>query len=368
MIEERGMNVDTTLMTEKWWKANVMGSTSKLLVICRTCQHKCVTTCIANVGQGHGFGCFCNGGVTWAGEIGRTRFLGLIEERRINVDASLMTAEWWEDNVNGCDSKILVVCKTCGHRCETTAIHSVQQGHGIGCLCGGHVPWTGEGGRVRFLSLIQERRLDVDTSLMTAEWWSYNVTGCRSGALALCRKCHQECTATIESVVQGQGFGCGCRNKTERKFWLEITDGADNYENQVSVIGSSPGKWRPAWAISPRDIGVRLRGGVEINEEIDGTQHFQAVIFGGGTATDPVEQATRDGENCIAALRAGVWVVRYFQPHVIRDSVDWRSYRRDSQSYVVRHATEEPRVIAPATSWDVYCSWASHAGVNPIFM
>ncbi len=81
-----------------------------------------------------------------------------------------------------------------------------------------------------------------------------------------------------------------------------------------------------------------------------------------------VEQATRDGENCIAALRAGVWVVRYFQPHVIRDSVDWRSYRRDSQSYVVRHATEEPRVIAPATSWDVYCSWASHAGVNPIFM
>jgi hypothetical protein len=90
LIEDRGLNVDTSSMTKEWWAANVEGNQSNLLVICRDCGYTC-TSRIASIQQGHNFGCFCNGGMLWNGQAGRVRCLALIEERGLNVDALQMT-------------------------------------------------------------------------------------------------------------------------------------------------------------------------------------------------------------------------------------------------------------------------------------
>ena len=94
--------------------------------------------------------------------------------------------------------------------------------------------------------------------------------------------------------------------------------------------------------MSRRDFGIRLYDNIVVNKEVDGRQHFYVVCWGGDKFSDPDEQAKRDGDNCRAAVAVGVWVIRYYQPHIITEKTDWREYRRQSHSYIVSHGATNP--------------------------
>ena len=84
--------------------------------------------------------------------------------------------------------------------------------------------------------------------------------------------------------------------------------------------------------------------------------------------SDPLAQAERDGRNAWAAVAAGVWVIRYYQPHVIAEAVDWRSYRRSCHAYIEEHADETPQIPVPSSAAASYEVWAERAGVDVVFL
>jgi hypothetical protein len=132
LIAEKHPGVDASPMTEEWWLCYIVDKNSKLLVICRLCNHLCDTSSIKHIQRGQGFGCQCG---TWAGLFGRDRMLKLIAEKHPHIDASLMTEEWWLRYIVDKNSKLLVVCRVCEHRCDTSMINDIRKGGGFGCLC-----------------------------------------------------------------------------------------------------------------------------------------------------------------------------------------------------------------------------------------
>ena len=102
---------------------------------------------------------------------------------------------------------------------------------------------------------------------------------------------------------------------------------------------------------------------------MDGDHHFRPILWSNTEeASDPLAQAARDGSNARNALEAGVWVIRYYQPHLIGECGDWRTYRRACHTYVTEHAAERPRVLVPATSRTLYVEWAARARFAIVFL
>jgi hypothetical protein len=132
LIAERHPYIDTSRMTEDWWLNHIFDNTSKLLVVCLKCKHRCDTSTIRSIQQSNGFVCRCD---TWQGLVGRDRMLRLIAERHPYIDTSLMTEEWWLRYIVTRESKLLVICRLCKYRCDTSTIRSIRSGWGFGCLC-----------------------------------------------------------------------------------------------------------------------------------------------------------------------------------------------------------------------------------------
>ena len=241
-------------------------------------------------------------------------------------------------------------------------------GRGDWCEMCSRTPWKTEEGRLELMRLLEE--YDVDATEMTADWWAANIKGAGSTILVTCLKCRTRCTLTaISAIQQGHGISCACRNKTEAKFMKEITDQCELYPMQAEVLSQAPGQWNPSWCVSRRDFGVRLTCGKVVNEEIDGKQHFSPAWFGTSTSpTNPQVQAERDGQNVQRALQAGAWVIRYYQPDVMAEKVDWRSYRRRAHMYISQCARDAARVIVPRTSQELYEVWSPMAEVSVVFL
>ena len=213
----RRFNVEE--MTWEWWRENVKGSKSKVLVTCRTCGYGNNDTSINSVQKNQEPSCWCNGGARWRSVQGWRRFLNMFDDdrrpelKRFDIDE--MTLEWWRENVEGCESKILVTCRTCGYRSNGTSINRVQQGQEPACWCNGGGRWSSEQGWRRCLRWFDNdqrpklRRFDVGE--MTWEWWQESITGSKSKILVTCRACGYKNNATqIAQVQQGQEPACWC--------------------------------------------------------------------------------------------------------------------------------------------------------------
>jgi hypothetical protein len=334
LIADRHPNVDASIMTEEWWRCCIFNQRSKLLVVCRKCGHRCDTSQITNIQQGHGFGCLCNGGVPWSTLAGRERMLKIIEERHPDVDASQMAEEWWLHQIVGAHSKLLVVCRKCEHRCDTSSISSIQQDRGFGCLCNGGVSWSTLAGRERMLKIIEERHPDVDASIMTEGWWRCHIVDCHSKLLVVCRKCEHRCdTSQITDIQQGQGFGCFCRHKTEAKLrrWLESHFG-EVRRRVGECYSAATGRRLPFdFAMSSRVIFVELDGNIG---------HFGVGFRGEETRA----VAERDLMKERWALENDHSVVRVLQTSVWADTDDWEAYLL----WALRSASLGPKILHPA--------------------
>ena len=271
----------------------------------------------------------------WATSEGRLRILKLIAERHPNVDASLMTEQWWRCCIFNQRSKLLVVCRKCEHRCDTSQITHIQQGDGFGCLCNGGVPWSTLAGRERMLKIIEERHPDVDASMMTEEWWRCHIVDCHSKLLVVCRKCERRCdTSQITDIQQGQGFGCFCRHKTEAKLcrWLESHFG-EVRRQAGECYSAATGRRLPfdfVIAMSSRVIFVELDGNIG---------HFGVGFRGEETRA----VAERDLIKERWALEKGDSVVRVLQTSVWADTDDWEAYLLRA----LRSASTSPTIMHP---------------------
>lgn len=360
---------DFSDMTLNWWLKSIKGKASKLVATCYKCGHRSTKSCISNILKGQSFGCWCNNGVAWNTEMGWLRFQNLVHNRNPDCDISEMTLNWWLKSIKGKDSKLLATCRVCGYRNTRTCINNFVNNQSFGCQCTMGPQWNTEKGWLRLQTLVEERGLNYDISEMTIKWWLKSIEGANSKLVATCHICGQRCTNTsINELQRGGSFGCGCRNKTESLFAKEIEkQGA--YPHQMHILYKAVERCRPMWATSARDFGVRLFCGIEVNEEVDGVQHFGSVLWGAGsTPSDPVKQAERDGCNARSALTAGVWVIRYYQPDMISERVDWRSYRRACHMYITEHVKKQSRVLVPKTAQSKYELWAVRANITVTFL
>ena len=276
----------------------------------------------------------------WASVEGRVRALDMLAaERFANYNVSVMTPEWWAENVKDCYSKLLATCRVCERVCRTSAITDLQQGQSFGCCCNGGVPWAGEAGRAQALKMLAaERFANYDVSAMTPEWWAENVKDCYSKLLATCRVCERVCrTSAITDLQQGQSFECLCRNKTERKLhaWLR--------QEYSTVAFQVPGCINPATGRTLRfDFGLQFPRRL-VFVELDGRIGHFGRDFRGEESLDHVK---RDFFKESWALAKHHSVVRVLQEDVWFDLGDWPEYLRTS----ILRAQESPRVCCPPAS------------------
>jgi hypothetical protein len=128
--------VEASTMSAEWWSANIVDGYSKLHVSCNVCGHESVDTNITHFVRRQRFGCFCNGGVVCKKEAYRLWLLRFIHERQPQLDLEVMSAEWWQENIEGDCSKLRIFCRVCEDWSTTTTIMNALQRNGsIRCNC-----------------------------------------------------------------------------------------------------------------------------------------------------------------------------------------------------------------------------------------
>jgi len=198
-------------MDPEWWTSNVSGCDSKLLATCRICGYRSSTVCIQVLMREGTPGCWCNGRATWKGEQGRQRILSILAGGQLNFDSSLMSPEWWNENVVGANSRLAVTCKVCGHRNSST-LHFFSMSRKLTCKCSGQLPWS------QAYCRISERALALGFRLLTGEdFWKAHGGGNEKLSLE-CLKCQalQE-GSTCHSFMQK---GRTCQKCKAPKKWL----------------------------------------------------------------------------------------------------------------------------------------------------
>ena len=229
-------------------------------------------------------------------------------------------------------------CTTCEQEVQTSAIHSIQQGQGIGCACVARMQlWVGR--YDEFVALCTPKGIRV---LTTREAWKTECTGKKYKPTLQCIKCEQEVqTTNICSIQQGQGLGCACYNKTEAKLF--------------------------AWARAHRELLPDPRHMNELsvkNRETGGTMHFDIsdetvkiiLELDGDTPGSHFDDSEtrsecpkRDLKKERWALRNGWSVIRLLQKDVWRDSKGWEAFAigRIARAKELRAAGEPPEVFVP---------------------
>jgi hypothetical protein len=129
-------NYDTSTMTWTWWQENIQDHESYLDCKCKICEYHCQRSSISNIKVGHDFGCFCNGNGRWNTKTGYERIMKILKQPLYdNYDTSIMTWEWWQENIEGSKSYLDVTCTECGCRCNKSIITSISGGEIFGCSC-----------------------------------------------------------------------------------------------------------------------------------------------------------------------------------------------------------------------------------------
>lgn len=119
---------------------------------------------------------------------------------------------------------------------------------------------------------------------------------------------HGEFDATASHVV-GNGSGCPkCVNKSEHAILSLVEKELEDLDD-VDIFEIERDRALPSSERRRYDMVIRLSNGVVVVVEIDGAQHFRAVVFGSHT-TDPLEQRKIDVFKTLAALSDGAFVIR----------------------------------------------------------
>ena len=332
LLKDRfGEQYDASRMDWAWWQANILGTSSKVDVVCRECGYRSRGTMLTNLQAGSAPGCFCNGAVPWSSQEGHARCLALLKNRfGEQYDASRMDWAWWQANVIGLSSKVDVTCRECGYRSRGTTLSSLQAGRAPACFCNGAVPWCNQEGHARCRALLKHRYGEqYDASRMDWAWWQANVEGVFSKVDVVCRECGYRSRGTCLSSLQAGGApGCLCARKTEAKLkhWLENI--ASNVTSQV------PGCTNPNTSRTlPFDFGLYNH---TVLIELDGDiGHFGR---GWGGQINATEAPQRDLIKEQWALQHGKVVIRLLQEDMYVDRWNWQGFLTSAIQHVIHNS------------------------------
>jgi len=189
----------------------VSGSDSKLLATCRVCGYRSSTVRIKVLMQGGRLACWCTGNVVWKGEQGRQRIMSILTEEQFErFDSSMLSPEWWNENIADGNSMLAVTCKMCGHRNSST-LRFLSKTRKLTCLCSGQKLWS------QAYFRISERALALGFRLLTEEEFWKAHGGAHENISMECLKCQ---------VVQGStckyfmSVGRTCQTCKVPKKWL----------------------------------------------------------------------------------------------------------------------------------------------------
>ncbi len=217
-IVETHPHMDCSRMTEEWWQANVKNNKSMLLATCTKCGYDKSRPRISDLKQGGGCPCFCNGSVPYTTRDAYELLMKRIKNdpKHKRMDCSRMTWEWWQANVNGCYSKLLATCNSCGYDKSRPLISNIKQRKCFPCFCNGSVPYTTRDAYEWLMERIKNnpKHKRMDCSRMTWEWWQANVKGNKSRLLATCNICgYDKSRPLISNIKQRKRFPCFCNGK-----------------------------------------------------------------------------------------------------------------------------------------------------------
>ena len=118
------------LTTEKEWIEECSGNDWKPKLLCIKCKDIVETTSICSLQEGHNVGCTCHSNQAKHWRDRRDEVVEWGKDRSFDV---VTTEEEWVEECSGNDWKPKLLCIKCKDIVETTSIHSLQRGQGVGC-------------------------------------------------------------------------------------------------------------------------------------------------------------------------------------------------------------------------------------------
>jgi hypothetical protein len=331
IIKERNLNVDVEYLKRRWHEI-VVGKDSDLEVPCNACGYMC-TSRIANIAHGYGFGCFCNGHVSWKSKAGREQFLKIAKEMELTIDLSVITWEWWQEHITDHNSRIEARCLVPECLYMTNAvIGNIVNGHKPGCWCNEGGQWRTLSGWERMHRILAEQ-IDLDGSKMIWNWWEQNIKTIFSRLVITCKLCGTECYPSVTVFCRGC-LGCTCRWKTEGKLfrWLKEVENCHIDRQYPKMPHPDTGHHNLSFDffVTKREVFITLKFIIEL----DGDHHFTGKFWQHECNTGYFDYIKEQW-----ALLQGLSVIRVYQPNVLYDQNDWEAFIHESIGQIRKSAT-----------------------------
>jgi len=275
-MEDR-VEIDISLVKEE----HINGCNSHIPLLCAICKYSWETS-ITSVFHG-GHGCpQCSKNAKWD----LKRFTSAMESRT-DIDISLVT----EDHINGCNSRIPLICKLCNYNWSPSIGHVVNSGSSCP-ECYGNIRWNLE----RFRTAMESRK-EIDTSLVTEE----HINNSKSHVPLLCKKCNHQWCPVIGSVINSKRGCPSCRSSKGEQAIVNILNEYQIPYTREITFSSLPRK-RFDFSFKYNDKDCLL--------EFDGGQHF---FYNSFFHTDEYEFKERqeiDRVKTLHALANGYTLIR----------------------------------------------------------
>ncbi len=330
-IVAKGVGKYEVLTPEEEWHRDCHGQTYCPKFRCVICKEEVTSTCVNSLQQGRGIGCRCHS--TQANHW-RDRRPEIVAKGANGGNYEVLTPEEeWHRDCHGhayCPELRCVICK---EEVTSTCVASLHRGQGIGCGC-----HSSQANHWR------DRRPEIVTKgvgnyevLTPEEEWHRDCHGRTYCPKFRCVKCKEVVTSTcVNSLQQGGGIGCGCRNRTEKKLldWLNNPSGP-----KLAIDRQYRGPKTDCNGQTHFDFHVTFPGGFEVLIELDGPQHFwiDSYMYNeGGCERDLLKEKW--------AIDKGLSVVRVLQEDVWHDRVGWKEHATES---ITKARTRPPNVYVP---------------------
>ena len=332
-ILEIGIKRNFKVLTpQEKWVTECTGTEWCPELLCLECNENVTTTRLLNLKRGHDIGCRCNNTHAEA-KLFKNRRAEIAEigvERGFRV---LTPQEKWVTECTGNEWCPELLCLECNEQVSSTRLANLQRGGSIGCRCNNNNAesnmWKNR--RPEIAEIGVERNFKVVT---TEEDWVTNCTGTLWCPELLCLECNENVTTTcLNSLQQGNGIGCRCKNKTEKK----LSDWFAKYFPGVVVTF----QYKLPDNATKFDFHLCFPDGFQVFVELDGAQHFWR-----GAYHFSEEGCKRDfNKETWAVGTKRTSVIRLLQDDVWEDKYGWDTYLRTR--FEKARVAPNPEVFVP---------------------
>jgi hypothetical protein len=308
---ERKFEVVTT---ECEWVEQCTGNYWCPVLRCTECEEEVTVTSICNLTKRRNVGCSCHSTYLNHWRDRRSEVVEVGYERNFEV---VTGGDEWVEQCTGATWCPKLRCTKCKEEVTCTRINSLTQGCGAGCSCNLSQLKHWRNRRAEVVAFGRERGYEV---VATEDEWVDECSGSKWCPTLRCTKCKEEVTSTcVQSLNQGGGAGCGCRNKTEcfiLKPWLEAFSARKGF----GAVGHNTLKYY-------REITKRWCPFDFVLEDIRAIVELDGNIPGGHFDDDPANDTPqRDLEKEVWARERGYQVIRLLQEDVWLDRNGWDNW------------------------------------------